>query len=274
MNRPASLPDFDNPPVVEVALSVQFERLSQLRSAHLGLFWRDLGVGFPRVEEHGPLDAAMEQFPDIPQAPIFNLRVAPGIPTPRVWFLDASGNELIQIQQDRFVHNWRKVGERDQYPRYERIRSRFVDELQSFERFLAEYDLGKLTPNQCEVTYVNHIELGEGWERFGQIDNVLKMLQSPDYAFLPEPEDVRLGVRYVMEDMANPIGRLYMSLEPRLTAESSRPILYLSLTARGRPQSPDLDSALLFMDRGREWIVRGFADITTASMHAAWGRRE
>jgi len=47
----------------------------------------------------------------------------------------------------------------------------------------------------------------------------------------------------------------------------------LRLTARGAPDTPDLDGVLAWMDVGREWIVRGFADITSPSAHALWQLR-
>jgi hypothetical protein len=39
MSKP--LPEFDNPPVVEVALSVQFEALATLRTPQIGLLWQE-----------------------------------------------------------------------------------------------------------------------------------------------------------------------------------------------------------------------------------------
>jgi hypothetical protein len=47
----------------------------------------------------------------------------------------------------------------------------------------------------------------------------------------------------------------------------------LTLTARGRPGSDGIPGVLQFLDVGREWIVRGFTSITTATMHKIWGRR-
>jgi hypothetical protein len=48
----------------------------------------------------------------------------------------------------------------------------------------------------------------------------------------------------------------------------------LRLTARGLPDGQDLDGVLAWMDLGREWIVRGFADITSPSAHALWERKQ
>jgi hypothetical protein len=46
----------------------------------------------------------------------------------------------------------------------------------------------------------------------------------------------------------------------------------LTLTARGAPIGAGVAGALEFLDLGRRWIVRGFADLTTERMHIAWRR--
>jgi hypothetical protein len=57
------LPDFEKPPVVEVALSLQFRPLELLRSAHLGLLWSVFrSRGFSRVEDYGELEPVFEDF--------------------------------------------------------------------------------------------------------------------------------------------------------------------------------------------------------------------
>src|SRR5680860_986740 len=38
-NRPANLPDFERPPLVEVNLGIEFGALRPMRAAHVGLFW-------------------------------------------------------------------------------------------------------------------------------------------------------------------------------------------------------------------------------------------
>ncbi len=166
------LPDFADPPVIEVALSVQFESLSGFGTPHIGLLWSEFRNEFPRTEEHPPRPSVIERF-GVRRAPKTDFRVEAAFPVPQCRFLNDRGTELIQIQQDRFVHNWRKVGQGDVYPRYEFVRRRFEEELGIFHRFLARENLGELIPNQCEVTYVNHIISGTGWERHGELGEIL-----------------------------------------------------------------------------------------------------
>jgi len=154
MNSPRSpLPDFANPPVIEVALSVQFNSLTELQAPQLGLLWHEFRPCFPRAEQQPPLDSVTEKF-GVRGPGKVSVTFGMGIPVPRCWFLNEAGTELIQVQQDRFAHNWRKVGEEDSYPRYEYIRETFKTVLETFHQFLARERFGELIPNQCEVTYV------------------------------------------------------------------------------------------------------------------------
>ena len=62
MSRPSDLPNFDNPPVVEVALSVRFEPLRKLTAPQMGRYWGALGSDFAREEEAAPLPPDLEHI--------------------------------------------------------------------------------------------------------------------------------------------------------------------------------------------------------------------
>src|SRR5882672_9185342 len=158
--RPPGLPDFENPPLTEVVLSLQFEALAPIEFVEtVGLFRARLRDGYPQTEQHPPLPPAFEIFGAPAAVPHvrFQLQAIPD--PPRFWFVNEAGTEILQVQTDRFAHNWRKVGQADQYPRYERIRRTFLDEYSNLNR-IVERRLGRgCVPNQCEITYVNHIDL-------------------------------------------------------------------------------------------------------------------
>lgn len=273
----APRPDFSDPPVVEVALSVQFDSLIKLRTPQLGLLWREFRDRFPITEEHAPLDAVVERFgARRVRKGVARIEILESPPTPRCWFLDEAGTELIQVQHDRFVHNWRKAGTEAEYPRYEHIRSTFEQELRRFDEFLAREQIGEFTPNQCEVTYVNHIVGGKGWQAHGDLGNVITVFQrSFSDEFLEVPEDTGLRMRFLIPDeKGQPIGRLHAVLDSGYRNSDNQPIFNLNLTARGAPLGGGINGVLGFLDLGREWVVRGFASMTTPTMHKKWGRRD
>ena len=273
MGRPADLPDFGNPPLAETVLSLQFEPLAGLTAAHVGVLWQRFRDRLPIIEEHQRLPPALEKFGP-PSPPQVEVTVDEKPPVPRLWFLNEQETELIQVQSDRFVHNWRKMQSLDPYPRYEPIRDKFRDEVKTLGQFLKDERLGSLAVNQCEVTYVNHIEPSGVWERHGQLEAVLRNWSGlPSAGFLPESELGSVRLSYVMHGEAQkPIGRLHVNLQPAWKKADSSPILTLNLTARGAPLREGIEGAFAFFDLGRRWIVKGFDDLTTSDMHAVWER--
>jgi uncharacterized protein (TIGR04255 family) len=268
--RPVNLPDFIRPPVVEAVLSVQFDRLATLTTAHFGLYWGEVRDRFPSTEEHGELASVFERSPEQPQPVVgiqFQALEAP--PTPRFWFIDQSGNELLQIQKDRFIKNWRKVGEGDLYPRYEAVRDGFDSDFLGFSRFVSRNELGTIRINQCEVTYINHIVAGSGWETHDEIEKVFTVWRQPKKAYPGPAQDLMFRARFpILGDDGAFAGRLTATLQPVKRVVDGAPMFLFELTARGQ-----IGEGTDFFDLGRRWIVRSFAELTTPEMHTIWGRR-
>jgi len=267
--RPKHLPDFDNPPVVETVLSVQFDPLPLLQAAHIGLMWNDYRSAFPTTEERPPLEPVTEQFPESLTSRVgLRFQSIESMPVPRIWFKNEQAGEMIQVQNDRFIKNWRKEQDGLRYPHYdETIRPHFDRDFGIFLAFLERNGLGTPRVNQCEVTYVNHILAGEGWEHYGDADKVFTVWRSPQGDPPGHPEDVRMHARFVIPGAENqPIGRLHVDLQPGVRTSDHHPMYVFHLTARGQ-----VGDGLDFFDVGRDWIVSTFKRLTTESMHRIWG---
>lgn len=267
----AILAEFDAPPVIETVLSVQFTRLPAIKSVQMGLFWQRVRSRFPEVEEKLPLDPVTESFLD-PSLPSGRVRFEAFEPSAasRLWLLNEQGTEMIQVQNDRFIKNWRKQGDADIYPRYEKtIRPAFERDFKDFQAFLAEESLGIPEINQCEITYVNHIVSGNGWDHFGEIDKVFSFWKPDNSAIPGMPEDMNMHLRFPMHNPnGQMIGRLHVNIQPALRASDGKPMYVMNLTARGLFSDP-----LSFFDLGRKWIVRSFENLTTEGMHRIWGKK-
>jgi uncharacterized protein (TIGR04255 family) len=195
-------------------------------------------------------------------------------PVPRCWFLNKDGTQLVQVQQDRIAHNWRKGESGGVYPRYESIRETFKNELRVFGDFLIREGIGAWVPDLCEITYINQILPNSEWHDHGQLSKILTLFTDRETEeFLPPPEDAQLNCRYVIPgDEGDPIGRLHISVRPAFRRVDDRPIYLLDLVARGVPAGEGIEGVLRFLDLGRTWVVKAFVSITTPEMQTIWGR--
>lgn len=267
------LPDYDQPPVTEVALGVQFESLPGLNTVEVGALWERFARKYPLTEDQPLLSPAIEvPMPDIGRS---RIRLQLGeVAAVRSWFLSRDRSRLIQVQRDRLLHNWRRDEGDGLYPRYSALLKSFRSAYTTLDRFVKERELGEIVVQQCEVTYINHIDAGTTWRRHGQAHKLVTPLTGRySDRWLGEPEQVQLAERHAITDEDGEfIGRLHITLEPVLRLDDRNPAYALTLTARGAPLSAGLKGAVAFLDVGHEQVVRGFTSFTSASMQKEWGR--
>lgn len=265
-----TLPDFAKPPVIETVLDVSFTPLTAWGIPHFGLFWHSIRDDYPTFKDQPPI---IQQREELGQKAIKPLTIAFELinqPEARCWFEDASGARLIQVQHDRFIHNWRKTPGCGDYPHYEQVvRPAFKTEWERFCAFLEREHIGLPEVQQCEVQYINHVDL-DGWTSFADlVDALAEWPGTTDNGFLTSPESLAVNTSYLLPDNA---GRLRIIIQPGVRNSDGSRIVQLSLVARGRPASSDTSEILKWFDLGREWIVRGFTDFTSTKMHQIWER--
>jgi uncharacterized protein (TIGR04255 family) len=278
MTKPTSLPSFAAPPVVEVAASVQFDPLAQLSVPNLGLLWQRFRTEYPTVEQQPPLPPVVERLGVRATMPSFRVELAGNI-APRLWFINSNGDELIQVQNDRFIRNWRRMpGQGNPYPRYlEHVRPRFLTDYGRFLQFLMDERLGAPNVNQCELTYINHIEQNKHWSSHAEVAAVFRGW-AQEYANVSEypVEALQLTVSHIIQTSNGEfVGRLHVALNsaflgPTPEAPIEKPIFVLTLTARGRPVGDGEAGIVAFLDLGHKAIVTSFDKMTTPEAHAIW----
>ena len=266
-----SLPLYSSPPVIETVLGFQFLPIDGFSLLHLGLFWSRVKQEYPKYQIKAPLTPLVEQFEGLQVAPQSLGIELVQEPEVGCWLIDQPENHLVQIQKDRFHFNWKKVTGREIYPQYDTCKPRFAGEWERFCQFLADEKLGAAQVTQCEITYVNHLDMGRGWASYFELDKVFTGLSSmSDRKLLREPEHLSLNYVYVIPGKK---GRLYIDVRPGIRREDGTQTIQLQITARGKPVSSQLGDLLQWLDLGHEWIVNGFTDFTTQYMHTLWGRK-
>ncbi len=264
------LPEFDNPPVNEVVCGVLFRSVDNLLAPHLGLLWDRFKAEYPSCQEAPPIIPIIEGFgegaarnkPEFAEIP----------PLPRVWFVHANGNGIIQVQRDRFLHNWRKLNAENTYPRYGHVFGRFLKHLGTLQEFVAEHKLGAVEPLQYEMTYVNHIYKDEGWAANSDVGKIFADFgwRAEQERFLPPPEGINWRTTFVLP---RKMGRLHASIQNGESREDNRPLFVFELTVRGMATEKSLPAMQGWFDMAHEWIVRGFADLTNErTQNDVWRR--
>lgn len=264
---------FDRPPIHEVAISAQFRRLTKMTTAHVGSIWaRAFQSGFPKVEEHDPIANVTETFDqDVARLPRIKFMTQVGTQV-RTWFVGKTGHELVQVQADRFVRNWRRVGDKGEYPRFEAVCAAFEKDLRIFTEMVDEEKVGPIEFDQCELTYVDHAFAGEGFDGLSQLPQVVKTWSWPAVSPGIEPEKASSRCSYVLrEEGGAPWGRIHAAVTPRQRLEDQRTMVALEFTARGAPQGEGCDGVVAFVRRAHDILLNLFVATTTEKMHETWG---
>lgn len=255
-----SLPSFRKPPVIEAALSVQFQPLKGMSNAYLGLFWSRVRQTYPKLHDADPIEPQIERFgTDVPRARLPHLRIAAAHPAARLRMSSNDGHLMLQLQNGRLVFNWLRLDGGD-YPRWTEVEPRFHTALRMLEAFVKDEKLGAIEPNQWEVTYVNHLVREREWLSQADWRNVLPgVIGTTDMISCGDFETIGTRMSYVLP---NESGRLHIELSHGFTGpdDDASELLVLQFTARGGiGDGQDLAAGLKI---GHEAIVRSFTQIT------------
>ena len=266
-------PKFDNPPVRQVAIGIQFAALPNLRGAHFGLFWARLRDRYPRLGEAPPIAPAYETFGGLRAQQIQFQFSMPGT-TPRVLMESQDGQWVVQFQQDRFVLNWQSL-DRFPYPEWGDLHPRFSEELYGFVKFLNDESLGELAINQVELNYLNFIHTNETDNQHEQLAKITPLFRNVTTQVLDlEPDSIVLSYRRIMRRGQERVGRTYVEFAPVVQPTSGEHIYSLNITSRGLPASTSPEAALEFLDEAHRAVVTSFAAVTNEELHREWGRHE
>jgi uncharacterized protein (TIGR04255 family) len=146
----------------------------------------------------------------------------------------------------------------------------FWKEWKDFLQFAAEENLGAVTVNQCELTYVNHLKMpsGSGLD-FSDLPDVFPAMGARVDS-LSTPELVSWTIRYQLPDDR---GRLYVQMEPGFRPPAMDFVLILTLTARGAPKGGQTEDLSGWFNLAHERIVKTFDGLTGPKMHQLWGKK-
>lgn len=261
------LPSFAAPPLAELVLGVQFDEVGAYTSVNAKDVMELFQLEFPLVSEQPRLQPQFEAFGGVPfsSGVQFQFSNKP-VTTNRLWFANNTGDTLLQFQSDRFLLNWRKGMTTPEYPRFEACFEMFQSRLSVLADFLRSRFGQGISINQAEVTYINLVPL----ENFTDAAQWFSIWQGS----YPNTESLEINFNQVVNDDAGkPYARLFHRLQSVYAMDQSK-ALQLELTYRGKPVEKNVDSAAIFLQRGREEIVKRFWEMTTENAHNEWEYRK
>jgi uncharacterized protein (TIGR04255 family) len=266
--RPADLPDYDNPPVSEVVIGIQFAPVD-ITGAHIGLFWEELRAEFPKASEQPALEPRVEILQPMRFAPpILQFGSWHGS---RHWLSSEDDIQLIQIQADRLLYNWRRGPDNAPYPHFEALQQKFREIEEKWADFLAKWGQS-LRITQWEVTYINHILTSDG--RPVLTDAVSFLGEQLSEAMGGTLDAGRLEAQRILTEDGLPWARMYVIINTG-TRSDQIPLIAFELTVRGPVEGEDaLESTHDRLRKARRQIVMAFDTLTTSKMHTIWGKRK
>ncbi len=257
---------FRNPPLIEVIMGMQFSNPLNYRTLDLADFWTALDrTTFPSYTEMSPLDPYVpENMQVIEMSRLPKLR--------RIWFESEKKQALIQVQQDRFIYNWRRpvhnMENENCYPRYEKVKGSFLSYYKIFKGTMNNKNIENIIPSFLELTYVNFIDLPKNG--LYEINNIFKDIAwKTDDRCIQTPE--RIDHKYFFRIADLPI-TLTIHLSTTQSIHDGKIGLSYELSARGPFNSLSETDVIDWFDNANLWITHSFTDMTTQYMHKKWGK--
>jgi uncharacterized protein (TIGR04255 family) len=258
-----TLPDFENPPAVETAVGARFVPIAGWNAFHYGLLMQEYQEHYPVHELRPPVGSVTFQFTS--QEEDFS-----GTPL-RCWFINKQKTELIQVQNDFLIRNWRKTEDHPDYLHYEFIRPQFLRDWLKFRAFLEKNNLGAPDVWQCEVSYINQFVRGREWHDFNDLSELYPIWsRGKSTPLLAKAQMAAFSTAYALPSER---GTLQFVSQPGVRKSDGAEIIQLTVTALGRPNSSGESDIMDWLDAGRAAVVQGFTDFTSERAHSIWRRK-
>jgi uncharacterized protein (TIGR04255 family) len=256
------LPDFERPPVIEVAVGVEFVAMPALGAVTLVALARRWSAEYPDVYEQPPLPPG--RSPGTVLAP-FAFQFSTWAPAIRLWMLRPDGQTLVQVQNDRLVLNWRRTNEGDQYPRYRVLLPEFLRLWDDFLAFVQERTDQLPHTAVAEVTFVNSIRSPTAHD----LSTVMATVATNE---MPGTL-VETRISHVL-DVGEPEAPARTWIEAAPGARADEIVLTVSTRGALRGDAGDAEAITATLDHAHACGVNGFSQVTRQSMHEEWGRTE
>jgi uncharacterized protein (TIGR04255 family) len=266
--RPDDLPDYHNPPIDEVVIAVQFEPIKGFLESHIQEFWRTVRDDYPIAQIQPRLEGPIESLDEAPVGSV--IQIPMGIPAQgRMWLINETDDFLIQVQNTRFMQNWRR--RQGPYQHFELLHQMFWDNFRKFREYLNSQSLPQPVIQQVELTYLNWIPGSSSLADFFKPASGarIRVLETER-----EPQDQSWSARYLIPNDLELVQRLYVQCQPAIRTQppyerGAQLALVFRVARIAGIEDSQVESVL---DLARIIIVEAFTELTTESAQRIWDR--
>jgi uncharacterized protein (TIGR04255 family) len=232
-------------PINEVVFATRFDA-PEFSVVHFGRF-------YDRIREQYPINSVQPGIAR-PTGPEGGNMVFDVSAVPRLWFESDDGRLLVQLQQDRFIFNWRRRADDDRYPGFDALFAEWQRLWGAFMGLLAEVTTVKPKLEELALTYIDQIA-------------DLDTLTTPIFIFrekewrkdFPEPEIWSTQFRFAFpaENL-----KLAVNARPSIRMTTQKPFTNFEMTI-GAIETQAMDN---------EETVRAFFAAAHDKVHWAWNK--
>jgi uncharacterized protein (TIGR04255 family) len=251
--------DYEKPPVVETAFRFTFPPIKGWNVFHLGLFWARLRQRYPFAEARLPMGSIEIDDLDLKLGPEVHLETLPL----RCFLLDSSRNQLLQVQLNAFIRNWKAIEADHKYCHYSDLKPMFQEDWAEYRDFLGKESLPLPNVFQCDVTYTNHFVKGREWNTLDDIGPLFQRMKFDLEGALVTSISFGATLRN---------NQIRMGASPAIRPDGT-PIVQLTLNVSGKPASASEIDIWDKLDDCHNLLVETFARITADDLQKrVWKR--
>jgi uncharacterized protein (TIGR04255 family) len=222
-------------------------------------FFTMISDDFPNIEEKPPL---LMTFDKMHIGMVNDPRNASFAPQKRYFFINSSNTKLIQMQEGKFLLNWRQLPEKEEeYPHFTNVFNDFKKYWDILYSILKKNNVS-LELNQLELSYVNHIFLDEFEEGIAGALNCLGPMKT-----LNEVDSLSFNFSLI-DNICN--GHINLSLKSGTRNADKKPLFRLETIMRGffSNECNDIDS---WFNHAHNRIIDVFMQIVSEKAKNVWG---
>jgi len=252
--------DYSAPPVVETVLGIEFSPLPDFGFVSVARTHELWAHEYPHIMEQTALPPSRPAA----QGAGFELQFGVDAPAPRLWAIAEDQHELVQVQRDRLVLNWRRLDAfPSSYPGFDPLMATYEGLLSRFIGHLG--DSLTLQPLVVEWTYVNSIEPKQMAEA-----DAFTMWSDPKFGLNETPIQTRFHhtSEFAAADAAQ--GQVDVRAEPAAPGPGSS----IQMTVSCKiflPAESATDTALRYCHEAHKVARQAFEATTTPEAKASWG---